>query len=610
MKSFFRGLWLGHRTCQRTWVGVACLLLAAGPVLGVASDVVVSVYQGVCHEGDFSANLATARQVLQQARERGSHFVAFPECFLSGYENREVVERGARPLNDPELGQFIAESAQHDMVVLVGLARKAADGLFNTVLVIHRGRLLGHYDKVMLTGGDSGTLGFKPGTAVPVFQAHGVRFAVIVCHDSSFLHAAMVARLQGAQLLFSPHYNEIDAMTADEHRRSVRNCHIGLAAQLKMVVARANIVKTGRPGAVSYGDSFVLSPLGVPLAEANLFKTELVTAVITPEIWKSASRWADASEVPAWLRSQLGQMLTEFRRPATDEEVQSWLENMVVFHRFTPGEVSAATGLTRDEIDAALRRFKLVGRTPPARKAGEPLRVLPYPGGRHPRLGFLEGAVMPQRETKVSVFAPWDDAAYVVVDVPEAIFSNLGLIYLAHTHIPTVWDTQSIRLPRLEWQRRADGSLTSARTLPNGIAFGAQVTPTPTEVRLSLWLRNGTQEKLTGLRVQNCVMLAGAPGFTSQTLTNKLFQKPYAAVHSDDGRRWVITGWLPAQRCWGNDQVPCLHSDPQFPDCPPGETVHARGWLSFYEGQDVQEELRRIQATGWEEAPPDVAPTP
>ncbi len=206
---------------------------------------------------------------------------------------------------------------------------------------------------------------------------------------------------------------------------------------------------------------------------------------------------------------------------------------------------------------------------------------------------------MPQRETKVSVFTPWDPAGYVVIDLPEAIFSNLGLTYLAHTHIPTIWDAQGVTLPRLEWERLPDGALRSERTLPNGIAFGAQVTPSPTEVRMRLWLRNGTAEKLTGLRVQNCVMLAGAPGFAEQSSTNKLFQTPYACARTEAGRRWIITAWDPVHRCWGNDQCPCLHSDPQFPDCPPGETVRVTGWLSFYEGVDPVGELARIEATGW-----------
>jgi hypothetical protein len=228
------------------------------------------------------------------------------------------------------------------------------------------------------------------------------------------------------------------------------------------------------------------------------------------------------------------------------------------------------------------------------RAATDPLRVLPYPGGRHPRRGFFEGAVAPQRETKVSVFAPWDEGGYVVVDVPEAIFSNLGLTYLAHTHIPTLWDRQGVQLPPVEWQRRADGSLLMERELPNGIAFGSGVFPEVEGVRFELWLRNGTAELLTGLRVQNCVMLGGAPGFTAQSLTNKVFSAPYAAARSPDGGRWVITAWERCGRAWGNELVPCLHSDPVFPDCPPGATVRLRGWLSFFVGPDVRPEFARL----------------
>lgn len=593
--------WWGRRP---PWV-LLILLVATStsfrPVRAADDDLVVSVYQGVCREGDFAANLASARTVVKEALSRGSHFVALPECFLSGYESVEAVRRGARSLDDPELAGFIEESASHEMVVLVGLARKAKDGLYNSVLVIARGRLLGVYDKVMLTGGDREVLGFKPGTAVPVFSAHGVRFAAIICHDSSFPHAAMAARLQGATLLFSPHNNEIGAEIADDHRLAVRNCHVGLASQLKMVVARANVVKSDREGRIGYGDSFVLSPQGTPIVEAGLFRTELATARVARSLLETPSVWADDGEVPAWLRIQLAQMLTEFRRAPDDAALKTWLENMIVHHRFTPPEVAAATGLTLQEVRDASRRLELEGVKPRPRRHEDPLLVLPYPGGRHPRIGFLNGAVMPQRETKLSVFTPWDDASYVVVDVPEAVFSNLGLIYLAHTHIPTIWDAKGVALPRLEWRRDEDGSFHSERTLPNGIAFGADVTPSPTGVRMGLWLRNGTDERLTGLRVQNCVMLAGARGFVAQTNANKVFRPPYAAARSEDGRRWVVTAWEPNQRCWGNPDCPCLHSDPQFPDCEPGETVRLRGVLSFYAGDDLDGELKRIAESGWRE---------
>lgn len=201
----------------------------------------------------------------------------------------------------------------------------------------------------------------------------------------------------------------------------------------------------------------------------------------------------------------------------------------------------------------------------------------------------------PQRETKISIFTPWDTESYVVVDVPEAIWSNLGLIYLAHTHVETLWTKQGIALPRLEWNRREDGTLDIERRLPNGIAFGTKIMPGKEGVRLEMWLSNGTQERLTDLRVQVCVLLKGAKGFAQQTNDNKLFLSPYAVCRSEDARRWIITAWEPIHRVWANPHCPCFHADPKFPDCAPGETQHVHGWLSFYEGADIQSELRRLR---------------
>src|SRR5262249_44657213 len=118
-------------------------------------------------------------------------------------------------------------------------------------------------------------------------------------------------------------------------------------------------------------------------------------------------------------------------RPPRDEaDLRYWLENMVWHHRFSTAEIREATGLSEEKIAAALQKLDLRSETKPKRPADAPLLVLPYPGGRHPRIGFLDGAVRPQRETKVSIFTPWDDTSYVVADIPEAVWSNLGLTYL------------------------------------------------------------------------------------------------------------------------------------------------------------------------------------
>lgn len=280
-----------------------------------------------------------------------------------------------------------------------------------------------------------------------------------------------------------------------------------------------------------------------------------------------------------------------------DAELKAWLVNMVGHHGYTAAEVRAVTGLDEEAIRSALERWKIepfataVG--PGSAQPG--VRVLPYPGGRHPRLGFLDGAVDPQRETKLSVFAPWDPRSYVVVDVPEAIFTHAGLVYLAHTHLPTVWDQRGIRLPQLEWRHRPDGVLEMERSLPDGVSFGVMARPGSNGLSLRWWMRNGSTSTVSRIRAQVCVMLGRAVGFEGQTATNKLLDPPFAACGDADGRRWIITAWNGLERVWQNPPVPCIHSDPRIEDLAPGETGAARGWLWFYEGQDVRAEIARLR---------------
>lgn len=295
------------------------------------------------------------------------------------------------------------------------------------------------------------------------------------------------------------------------------------------------------------------------------------------------------------------------RAPRDDEDLRYWLENMFVHHHFTFAEMTAATGLAEDTLRDAVERWKLDRVAVEPRPADAPLRVLPYPGGRHPRHGFRDGQIRPQRDTKFSVFTPWDADDYVVLDIPEAIWfqtaSGPQLLYLAHTHIPTFWDQQRVPLPPLEWTRGPAGRLSMERRLPNGIVFSARIQPAPVCVRMEMTITNGTNETLSGLRVQNCVMPRHAEGFHQQTNDNKTFRSPYAVCRNEDGTRWIITAWHPCQNCWGNDRCPCLHSDPQFPDCAAGATQRIAGWLSFYAGTDIDAELARIDASGWRDQP-------
>lgn len=217
-----------------------------------------------------------------------------------------------------------------------------------------------------------------------------------------------------------------------------------------------------------------------------------------------------------------------------------------------------------------------LGHAVAARSTPAPGDILPYPGGRHPRAGFREGAIDPLRGTKLTLFP--QTGGYIVVDLPEAIFSNLGLTFLGHTHLPTIWNDANKVIENVDWIREPGGGVRSRWTLPNGIEFGATARY-DRELEMTLWLRNGTNAPLTGLKTQVCVLLARAEGYSASTNDNKKFGATTAAVCHDGGGPWIVTEWERCGRAWGNPQCPCMHSDPVLPDCPVGETVSVRGRL-------------------------------
>lgn len=281
---------------------------------------------------------------------------------------------------------------------------------------------------------------------------------------------------------------------------------------------------------------------------------------------------------------------------ATRRDLRFWLENMLVHHRYAWAEAARVCGWSPEEVQQNAAELNLRRGATPEMPPGGQVRVLPYPGGREVRRGFTDGNIDFQRGMKASVFLPWDPTSYVVVDLPEAIFSNNRLLYLAHTHIPTIWDEQNVIIDNIDWTREADGSLRHERVLPDKVAFGATMQPEVGGVAMELWLRNGSDQTLPGLRTQICDHLKGAPEFNSQTTTNKIFRVPLVAVHSAGGDRWILTAWERCGRAWGNPLVPCLHADPVLPDCAPGETVRVRGRLWFYEGKDIERELAAAKA--------------
>ncbi len=263
----------------------------------------IGVWQGICCNGDLEANIKTTHRVVDEAAEAGCRIVCLPEQFLAGYGQLEYLKAAAIALDDERLVALAEHADRRDVVVLVGISEKIGDCCGNTQVVLAGGKVAGYYRKTMLLKSDMAAQGFYD-DEMPVFEAGGVTFGIIICHDSSFPEVAATMAWKGARIIFSPHFNSIQREKMDQHRMLVRNNHVGIAAHYGVVVARSNVVgywpDEDRYG---YGDSAIFSPIGQPIAEAGLFTERLVTADVAECL--AGSAWRKRSELRRAIVDQL-----------------------------------------------------------------------------------------------------------------------------------------------------------------------------------------------------------------------------------------------------------------------------------------------------------------
>jgi predicted amidohydrolase len=277
----------------------------------------IGTYQGSIVDNDFDANLRKAGEVIDRTRNLRLDFLCFPETFLSGYSQQAVRESSVFT-NDPRLMDFIKRSSAHDTVFLVGMSEREDQKIFNTQIVLYQGNLLGKYHKTMLTEEDK--LVFASDLDLPVFEAKGIKFGVVICADTSYVEPALYLRWRGARLLFTPHYNDIPPEGIDtpngkvtfwEHRTMVLNNQAALATLLKMVVVRSNVV-IAREGHLGAGDANIWDMNGVVVASGTPFTECVITAEFDRWIFEKEN-WISRKEIPVELVERIAQAAREYR---------------------------------------------------------------------------------------------------------------------------------------------------------------------------------------------------------------------------------------------------------------------------------------------------------
>jgi predicted amidohydrolase len=131
--------------------------------------------------------------------------IVAPELALSGYlfTRKGEVEQMAQEVPGPATERLTEAAAEADCHLVVGLAERSADRLFNSAALIGPQGVVGVYRKVHLFHEEK--LYFEPGDrGFPLFDIQGVKVGLLVCFDHFFPEAARTLALQGAQVICHP----------------------------------------------------------------------------------------------------------------------------------------------------------------------------------------------------------------------------------------------------------------------------------------------------------------------------------------------------------------------------------------------------------------------
>ena len=150
---------------------------------------------------DPDENLRHAITKVEDAAKNGAQIICLPELFRSRYFPQQIgneVSGLAETIPGPSTDAFAAIAKRHEVVVIVPVFQKAADGKFyNAAVIIDAdGTLYSPYHKVHIPQ-DPGFFEkeyFYPGAGYVIYSTKYGKIAVLICYDQWFPEAARIAR--------------------------------------------------------------------------------------------------------------------------------------------------------------------------------------------------------------------------------------------------------------------------------------------------------------------------------------------------------------------------------------------------------------------------------
>lgn len=235
--------------------------------------------------GDFDGNLAKVVKGLERADKERVEILCFPECFLTGYPDKEdLARKTAFAADSPQMMKVLDRTGRFEATFIVGFNEFRGSDLYNTAAVVHKGHLLGTYSKC------SAYQKFhKQGREFPVFARGSVKFGVVICSDGGYIEPTRILALKGARIVFAPHFNYIGAKGLIGHFQHVRADHVARAVENDVWFVRGNNVVLDKDPTMSYdgvgyGDSYVVDPFGEIVVRSRRHREDFLVADVDPAV--------------------------------------------------------------------------------------------------------------------------------------------------------------------------------------------------------------------------------------------------------------------------------------------------------------------------------------
>jgi len=267
--------------------------------------------------GKLDDNLADHLEWIDKATEKKADLAMFPELSLTGYLLRDLAQEVALPIEAEPIQELVSRSK--DISIVFGFVEETSEHqFFNSAVFAEGGEILHVHRKAFLP--DYGIFEegryFSAGDSIRPVQSRLGKFGLLVCEDAWHLSAGWLQFLQGVDAFLIPAASPARGIEADNEelssQASWRTLREAMAIFFQSWVIHCNRVGV-EDGAMFWGGSGVISPLGELQAEAPGAEEHLLLENISSEATKRARIQLPLlrGSRPDFVRRQLAQILQD-----------------------------------------------------------------------------------------------------------------------------------------------------------------------------------------------------------------------------------------------------------------------------------------------------------